>query len=128
MISAIKFKTLKNAKWLGYLHFKRLSGENLSPLKVHAPIYGTCTLSGQIFLPKIFKISPLKVHLTCPKKYFKRWHQKIHSCRLKKINFQWYDFLNNKLINTMGFFCKALIRECGIRFFLVKLTKIPPFF
>ena len=37
-------------------------------------------------------------------------------------------FLNNKLINTMGFFCKALIRECGMRFFLVNLTKIPPLF
>ena len=27
-----------------------LSGENLSLLKIHAPIYGACTLSGQIFL------------------------------------------------------------------------------
>ena len=46
---------------LGYLYFKRLSSENLSLLKIHATIYGECILSSQIFLPKISKISPLKI-------------------------------------------------------------------
>ena len=40
--------------------FKWLSGKNLPQLKIQ---YGDCTLSGQIFLPKISKISLLKIHL-----------------------------------------------------------------
>ena len=50
--------------------FKWLSGKNLPQLKIQ---YGDCTLSCQIFLQKISKISLLEIHIvTFHHLYFKQ--------------------------------------------------------